>query len=117
MGAFLGKDVGVVQVNLAGLKVGKKVHAEIGEVEETGDWAKVRIAWKATFPSALFPVMEGEVELSPHDKGTTRLTVSGMYEPPLGRVGKWLDDALMHKAAQSTVQEMAKAIAKRLQAA
>jgi hypothetical protein len=48
------------------------------------------------------------------DRDVTRLTVSGMYEPPLGRVGRQLDAAVMHKVAEATVQELAESIAKRL---
>ena len=109
-----GEGLGKVKVRLMGVKVSKKVKAELGEVVTVGDWTKVRMAWKATFPTALFPVMEGEVELSPHDKGTTRLTVSGMYEPPLGKVGAWLDEAVMHNVAQATVKQLAEDIAERL---
>jgi hypothetical protein len=39
-----------------------------------------------------------------------------MYQPPLGGLGKELDDALMHKVAEATVRELAESIAKRLEA-
>ena len=60
-------------------------------------------------------MMAGKVELGPVDGRITRLTVSGMYEPPLGRVGKELDDALMHRVAEATVKELAEAIAERIE--
>jgi len=59
--------------------------------------------------------MEGKVELAPVDGLTTRLTVSGMYQPPLGRMGRQLDEALMHRVAESTVKELAESIAERLE--
>jgi hypothetical protein len=74
------------------------------------------VKWQATFIKRLFPVMAGRVGLSPVDPHTTRLTVSGMYQPPLGDLGKQLDDALMHKVAEATVKELAESIAKRLEA-
>jgi hypothetical protein len=40
-----------------------------------------------------------------------------MYEPPFGRFGKHLDDALMHRVAEATVRELADSIAKRLETA
>ena len=61
--------------------------------------------------------MDGKVELAPVDAGVTRLTVSGMYEPPLGAVGKKLDEVLLRNVAQATVRELAESIAKRLDAA
>jgi carbon monoxide dehydrogenase subunit G len=75
----------------------------------------VPLTWKATFPQKLFPEMTGKVELSPSDKEVTRLTVSGMYEPPLGGLGRQLDQAVMHNVAEATVKELAESIAQRLE--
>ena len=61
--------------------------------------------------------MVGKVELAPVDGRVTRLTVSGMYQPPLGRIGEQLDDAIMHSVAEATVKELAESIAKRLDGA
>ena len=80
----------------------------------TGSWTEVPLTWKATFPKPLFPEMVGKVELAAVDPKATRLTVSGMYEPPLGRLGKQLDEALMHNVAQATVKELAESIARRI---
>ena len=49
------------------------------------------------------------------DKGTTRLTVSGMYSPPLGRLGQQIEETLMRGVAKATVKELAESIAKRLE--
>jgi hypothetical protein len=35
-----------------------------------------------------------------------------MYQPPLGRFGKQVDDAVMHKVAEATIKELAEAVAK-----
>jgi len=58
--------------------------------------------------------MNGRLEVAPVSKDETRLTVSGMYEPPLGRLGEELDKALMHNVAEGTVKELAESIAKKL---
>jgi hypothetical protein len=87
---------------------------EIGQAVKTSTWAVVPISWKTTFPEKLFPVMTGKIEVAPSSKGETRLTVSGMYEPPLGKLGEELDEALLHNVAQGTVRELAEAIAAKL---
>jgi hypothetical protein len=102
---------------VAGVGIQKKVAVEVGEPLTTGSWTEVPIIWRATFIKQLFPVMTGKVELAPVDNRVTRLTVCGMYQPPLGRLGKNLDDALMHRVAEATVKELAESIAKRLEAA
>ena len=106
-----------VGLQVAGLAFRKKVTIEVGEPLSAGDWTSVPVTWQATFIKRLFPVMTGKVELAPVDPRTTRLTVCGMYQPPLGSLGKQLDDALMHRVAEATVKELAEAIATELDAA
>jgi hypothetical protein len=103
--------------HVAGIVVRKKVAVEVGRPVTTGDWTTIPITWKATFIEKLFPVMVGSVELAPVDAGTTKLTVSGMYEPPLGPLGRQIDNAFMHTVADATVSDLAQSIAKRLDGA
>ena len=104
-----------VGVHVAGIPVRKKVNVEFGEAVKTSTWAVIPISWKPTFGGKLLPVMNGKVDVSPVSTGETRLTVSGMYEPPLGRLGEQLDEVLMHNVAEGTVKELAELIAQRLQ--
>ena len=103
-----------VGLRVAGISVQKRVTVELGEPETKGDWTNVPITWKATFPEQLFPVLTGRLELTPVDRNSTRLTLSGMYEPPLGRLGTLIDDAVMHSVAEATVREVAESIARQL---
>jgi hypothetical protein len=100
-----------------GIGFRKKVTVEIGVPVRTGDLTEVSVTWQATFIKQLFPVMTGKVELAPVDPHTTRLTVCGMYQPPLGGLGKQLDDALLHRVAEATVKELAESIAMRMESA
>jgi hypothetical protein len=109
-----GKKTATVGLHIAGIPVRKRVVVELGEPVQTSTWTVIPLTWKATFPQKLFPMMTGRIELAPVDKNVTRLTVSGMYEAPFGGVGRQLDEAVMHKAADATVQELAESIAKRL---
>jgi hypothetical protein len=113
---FDGPDHAEVGLQVAGVGFQKKVTIEVGKPLRTGDWTEVPVTWQATFIKQLFPVMTGKVELVPVDPHTTRLTVCGMYQPPLGELGKQLDDALLHRVAEATVKDLAESIAKRLEA-
>ena len=104
-----------VGVHVAGIPVRKKVNVEFGEPVKTTTWAVIPISWKPTFGRKVLPVMTGKVDVSPVSTAETRLTVSGMYEPPLGRLGEQLDEVLMHNVAEGTVKELAELIAQRLQ--
>jgi hypothetical protein len=111
------KNVSKVGLRVAGVPVRKRVAVEIGEPVKTSTWTVIPLTWKATFPEKLFPEMTGKIELAPSDKAVTRLTVSGMYQPPLGGLGRQLDEALMHNVAEATVKELAESIAARLEKA
>jgi hypothetical protein len=101
--------------SVAGVGLRKKVTVSIGEPVTGGSWIEVPVTWHASSIKKMFPVMTGTVKLAPVDVRVTRLTVCGMYEPPFGRIGKHLDDALMHTVAEATVRELAGSIAKRLE--
>jgi hypothetical protein len=103
-----------VGVHVAGIPVRKRVNIQVGEPVRTSTWAVIPISWEATSIQSLFPVMNGKLEVAPSSKEETRLTVSGMYEPPLGKLGEQLDEALMHRVAEGTVRELAESLAKKL---
>jgi len=111
------KSVGTVGLHVAGVPVRKHVVVSIGKPVKTATWTVIPLDWRATFPEQLFPSMTGRIELAPVDKTVSRLTVSGMYEPPLGKVGQQLDETLMKGIAGATVKELAEAIAKLIDAA
>jgi hypothetical protein len=111
------KNVSTIGLHVAGVPMRKKVAVEIGKAVKTSTWAVRPITWKATFPVKVFPEMTGKIELTASGKDETRLTVSGMYEPPLGKLGGQLDEALMHSVAEGTVRELAESIAERLEKA
>ena len=112
-----GKSVGTVGLHVAGMPLTKRVVVTLGEPVRTATWTVIPLEWKATFPEQLFPRMTGRIELAPVDNAVSRLTVSGMYEPPLGKVGRGLDETVMQGVADATVKELAESIAKRLDAA
>jgi hypothetical protein len=94
----------------------KKVVVEVGVPSTSGAYTEFPITWQATYIKQPFPVMTGKIELAAVDARVTRLTVCGMYQAPLGRLGAHFDDALMHEVAEATVTELAEAIAKRFAA-
>jgi hypothetical protein len=110
------RSLATVGPQVGGVGIRKKVVIEFGEPTVAGSWTEVPVSWKATSVRKLFPAMTGKIELAPVDPGVTRLTVSGMYQPPLGSLGKHIDDAFMHRVADATVKDLAESISERLQA-
>jgi hypothetical protein len=103
-----------VGVHIAGIPVRKKVAVDFGDAAHISTWAVVPLTWKATFAEQLFPAMTGRVAVSPVSKEETGLTLTGMYDPPLGKLGEQLNETLMHKVADRTVKELAVSIAEKL---
>lgn len=111
------KNVGVVGVEIAGFPVRKRVVVDLGTPTRTMTWTVIPLRWTATFPSRLFPRMVGRIEVAPVDSRSSRLTVSGKYQAPLGRLGKRADDAFLRRLADSTIEKLAESIALRIDAA
>ena len=105
------KHLAAVGFKVSGLPIRKHVEVTLGDPIVTGDWVTIPISWKPTFPASLFPVFDGRLKLVPHLDGHTRLTVSGTYEPPFDALGRTLDEAGMHTAAEATLKELAESIA------
>jgi hypothetical protein len=76
----------------------------------------VPLAWEPSKLQALFPVLNGDMELAPIGRGSCRLTLSASYAPPLGELGTHLDHAVLHHVAQSTVRSFLARVAAVLQA-
>jgi len=72
-----------------------------------GDSAVLVLRWEAEGPGGkLFPAFDADITLVP-DGGGTRLTLAGVYRPPLGTVGHGLDQVLLRKVAMATVRDFA----------
>lgn len=103
-----------VGVKSPAARIGKQVELTVGTPEVAGHWVAVPVAWHATGPSGLFPVLDGKLTLQPIGPHTSMLSVSGQYEPPLGALGREIDHALLHTVAEATVRDFLERVAARL---
>lgn len=98
--------------SVLGLDVTKQVRMQVGETSLRGDWLRIPIRWHAEPVEQAFPAFDGEIELVTVDPGVTRLVLAGTYEPPLGAVGRSLDNAVMKAAARATIRRLARELAR-----
>jgi hypothetical protein len=101
--------------SILAVDVRKKAVVEIGNPVQLRDWLHIPISWEAQPVSDLFPRFEGELQLVPIGPGETKLALAGTYDPPLGDVGRAVDNLLMHTAAEATVKDFLEQLAKRLE--
>jgi hypothetical protein len=59
----------------------------------------------------LFPALDANLALSAAGPGSSRLSVIGSYEPPLGKVGVALDRAGMSRVASATMRSFLREVA------
>jgi hypothetical protein len=74
------------------------------------------ISWRATGPSGLFPILDGDLEIASLGSTCTQLAFSARYNPPLGFIGRTVDRALLSRVAEATVKDFVDRIAERLEA-
>ncbi len=69
------------------------------------DFAIEAMRWEAIGPGgALFPALDADIKLTPAGEDAIMLMVAGIYRPPLAGLGTGLDQAIMHRVAQSTIR-------------
>ena len=95
----------------------RKVRVQFLEPIDHGDAVTVGMRWAATgVTGGLFPVLDADIELATDGEEDTRLTLTGVYRPPLGAVGAGLDRVLLHRVAAATIGSLLAHLAQALAA-
>jgi hypothetical protein len=82
----------------------RKVRVQFLDPVDHGDAVTVGMRWAATgVTGGLFPVLDADIELVADGEKDTRVTLTGVYRPPLGAVSAGLDRVLLHRVAVATI--------------
>lgn len=85
--------------------LGRRVRAQIlGTMPGPGGSIVAWLRWEAVERQVLFPVLDGELQVTPLDAARSCVTLVGSYVPPLGALGNRLDRRLLHRVAERTVR-------------
>ncbi len=98
----------------AGSRVSKQVELTVGVPDAPGDWLVVPVAWRATGPERLFPALDGRLTVQPLGARSSIVWIGAKYQPPLGAVGRKLDEVAMHRVATATLEDFVEGVAVRL---
>jgi hypothetical protein len=91
---------------------GKLVRVRFLEPADHDGLLQVGLRWEATgIAGDLFPVLDGDLTLTPAGPGAARLVLAGVYRPPLGWLGARLDAAGLHKVADATFSVFLRSVA------
>jgi len=100
-----------------GHRVSKNVEIDVGAPVATDTRTWIAMAWRATGPSSLFPVLDAELEFASLGTQLTQLSLSARYQPPLGLVGRTIDKALLSRVAEATIKDFVDRLARAIEAA
>jgi len=78
---------------------------------------RLELEWQAAKMPSLFPLMKAALSIYPLTSAETQLDFSGVYEPPLGAVGKALNAVVGHRIAEVSVHRFVSDVAEHLRRA
>ena len=87
-------------------RVERTVEVRSGSAIHAATKTVVPFSWQAVGPArGLFPTLDADLEIAPLGPGSTQLSISARYAPPLGVVGRMLDRAVLHRVAEATIKD------------
>lgn len=84
--------------------IAKTVTLAVGRPVRTPHQTTIPLSWKATGAPGLFPQMNADLTVARLGPEMAQLGFSGSYEAPGGQVGQAIDEALLHRIAESSVK-------------
>jgi len=103
-----------VGFSAAAARVSKQVELTLGTPEQPGQWLVIPVAWRATGPGQLFPILDGRLTVQPLGPHSSTIWMGATYQPPLGALGRELDAAALHNVAAATIKDFVDGVAARL---
>ena len=109
-----------LRVDLGGLAVEADIKISVNSIEEKTPGAgspavtRLQLEWEAAKMPRLFPLMKAELSIYPLTATETQLDFLGLYEPPLGALGKAVDAIVGHRIAEVSVHRFVSDVAEYL---
>jgi len=105
-----------LRFEIGGGAITRRVQAEVGPLESGPTSLWVPLEWQAFVHPSLFPVMNGELQVSDISGNGIELRLVGEYRIPLGAVGAVGDVLAGRRVAEKSLRGFLIEVANRLQA-
>jgi hypothetical protein len=111
-----------LRLDLGGIALQADIKIVVKKIEETeaaamsGPVTRIELEWEAATLPRLFPFMHGALAIYPLTSTETQLDFSGVYEPPLGPLGKAMNAIAGHRIAEVSVHRFIEDVASYLRA-
>jgi len=106
-----------LRVNIGGIGVATDIAISVKKIEEKisesmgTPGTRLELEWEAANLPSLFPFMRAELDIYPLTATETQLDFFGLYEPPLGAMGKALNAMVGHRIAEVAVHRFVNDVA------
>lgn len=109
-----------LRVDIGGVGIEADVIISITKIEEKvseameGPVTYLHLEWQAAKMPGLFPLMKAALSIYPLTRTETQLDFDGIYEPPLGAVGKAMNAIAGYRIAEVSVHRFVSDVAEHL---
>jgi hypothetical protein len=112
--------VSELRIEIGGIGIEAEIRVSIKNIEVkdreamSGPATRLQLEWEAARMSRLFPLMKAELSIYPITATETQLDFKGVYEPPLGPLGKAVNAMIGHRIAEAAVHRFVTDVAEYL---
>ena len=98
-----------LQIDMGGIRIEADIRVSVKNIEVkdhevmSGPATRLHLEWEAARLPRLFPLMKADLSIYPITATETQLDFNGLYEPPLGPLGKALNAMVGHRIAEVSV--------------
>jgi hypothetical protein len=105
-----------LRVDISGIAVEADVIISVKKIEEqtskmSAPVTRLQLEWQAAKMPSLFPLMKAELSIYPLTTSETQLDFAGVYQPPLGAVGKAMNAIAGYRIAEASVHRFVSDVA------
>lgn len=98
-----------LEIPLGAMILGRRMAVHMDDaVDVAGSFplTRVQVRWEPAADSHAVPTISADLEVEPVDSERTLVSMLGLYEPPLGKVGDAIDRLAMHRVAESALRRV-----------
>ena len=98
-----------LRIDIGGIRIEADIRVSIKNIEVknhevmSGPTTRLHLEWEAARMPGLFPIMKADLSIYPITATETQLDFNGLYEPPLGPLGKAVNAIIGHRIAEAPV--------------
>jgi hypothetical protein len=109
-----------LRIDVGGIGIQADIQVSVKNIEVkprrsmSGPVTRLQLEWQAARMANFFPLMKADLSIYPITATETQLDFNGLYEPPLGPLGKAMNAMIGHRIAEASVHRLVTDVAEYL---